>query len=387
MNETKATRYQRLRRRVRVAEGVSAAAALGLVAYPPVAGGLANAVHAALRGTTGSVEPVLALTVFVVVLVGLVDLATLPASLYAASRVDARYRDAAISTEHVMATHLQTLAVVLPSAWLAGAIVLSTRAMAPRWWWAIAGLLLALALVAALHLTPHVLARLAAVRPLDRPDLVRLLQGLARRAGVPIGRIVEWQVDAESRATAIVTGLGRSRQILLSSELVRDWRDEEISVVVAHEFGHIARGDLWRTVLLDAWVIWGALLVSHLTLMVWLGQETAGAGHLAALPTVAFVSLAVWTVATPLRHAQSRTHERQADRFALELTGNGDAFAAALRRLGSRHLAEERPSALTRWFYYRHPSLLERLEAANAYTARGLRTTRPGATAGPPAGR
>ena len=47
--------------------------------------------------------------------------------------------------------------------------------------------------------------------------------------------------------------------------------------------------------------------------------------------------------------------ERAADRFAIELTGNAPAFAAAIERLGAQNLAEERPSRLARWLFYTHP--------------------------------
>ena len=93
----------------------------------------------------------------------------------------------------------------------------------------------------------------------------------------------------------------------------------------------------------------------------------AGPADLAALPLIALAAGVVWLALTPVRHAQSRRHERAADRFALTLTGADDAFGAAIRRLGSHHLAEERPSLLTRWLYHRHPSVEERLAAAVAF--------------------
>ena len=85
---------------------------------------------------------------------------------------------------------------------------------------------------------------------------------------------------------------------------------------------------------------------------------------LLSLPLIALVSGVVWTMATPARHALSRWQERRADQFALALTGQHEAFAAAVRRLGAQHLAEERPSRLTRWFFHRHPSVDERLAMA-----------------------
>ena len=95
-------------------------------------------------------------------------------------------------------------------------------------------------------------------------------------------------------------------------------------------------------------------------------------GSLAVLPFITLVAGAVWLAATPLRHAQSRRQERAADEFALRLTGGSEAFGSALRRLSARHLVEERPARAVRWLYHRHPTVAERLAAAERYDRRGV---------------
>jgi Zn-dependent protease with chaperone function len=100
---------------------------------------------------------------------------------------------------------------------------------------------------------------------------------------------------------------------------------------------------------------------------------TAAAGsasELAALPLIALIAGGIWLLSAPLRHALSRWQERRADRFALGLTGQADAFQAAIRRLAARHLAEENPSLLTRWWFHRHPPAAERLRLAEGLARR-----------------
>jgi STE24 endopeptidase len=92
--------------------------------------------------------------------------------------------------------------------------------------------------------------------------------------------------------------------------------------------------------------------------------------HLDALPLVALAAGGIWLASAPVRHALSRWQERRADAFALQLTGQPDAFQQAIRRLAARHLAEERPSRITRWLYHRHPSAAERLRLAERFRAR-----------------
>jgi STE24 endopeptidase len=69
---------------------------------------------------------------------------------------------------------------------------------------------------------------------------------------------------------------------------------------------------------------------------------------------------------TPLVNALSRLNERRADRFALQLTGQPEAFMSAMRRLGTQNLAEQRPSRLTLWLFHTHPPIEERIEAAKS---------------------
>jgi STE24 endopeptidase len=65
----------------------------------------------------------------------------------------------------------------------------------------------------------------------------------------------------------------------------------------------------------------------------------------------------------------SRTFERSADRFALDLTRNPSAFISAMRRLGAQNLAEERPSRVVQWLFYSHPPMHDRIAAAESFKA------------------
>jgi STE24 endopeptidase len=362
MNESRATRYQRRQRRARAAGLVSGGVMLGLVALTPAGPLLARWVEAFGIALPPLWQSGASLVLFVIALVLIWELAVLPAVLYLCLAVDSRYGRRRPSVDEVLAAQAQATLVALPAALVAGGAVQLAVWMAGAWWWPVAGLLLAAALVAALHGAPIVLVRFGGARPVSRVRLARRLYALAREARVPIAGVDELP-RGDGRLTALVTGAGRSRRIFIAAEVVRDWSDDEIVVVAAHELAHHAHHDLWRTLALDA---------SLLSLALWLADAALGApaaaqvapGDLAALPFIALVAGAVWLVVTPLRHAHSRWQERRADEFALALTGGADAFSAAIRRLGVEQLAEERPSTVTQWFYHRHPTVTERLALA-----------------------
>lgn len=361
MNESKATRYQRLRRRSQAAALASSVAVLGLVALTPVGAWLAAVAVAAASHGPPVLQPSVALAVFVVTVVLLCEVASLPAVIYRALKLDPQYgrRPAGLRS------WAAGVGVGIPATLVAAAIVSLAGRFAGRGWWLAAGAMAAVALASAVGGGPAILARIAPVLPLRRPGLADRLAALTARVGLPVRAIVEWDVDASSGTIAMVAGFGRRRRVLLARDVAREWSDDEVAVVVAHELAHHLHHDLLRSLALDALVLCAGFRASDVVLGVvgpWTGA--GGAGSLAALPIVALVTGAVWLVATPLRRAQSRRQERLADLFALERTGQAEAFVSAVRRASARHLAEDEPSSLVKWLYHRHPSVSERLALA-----------------------
>ena len=352
MNESKATRYQRLRRRAQFVSVAAGAGLLVLVALTPASTWLAQWAAASSHAWPAFLQPAVTLTLFVGVLALAAELVALPASLYAATRGTRRFKRVEVSNQAVLAAQVRDALLGALIALAVAAVVRLSLWMSGGWWWAISSAALAGVTLLAARLLGAGLGASGATRPLARPELTARLAALAMRAvGRPVD-VREWAPDPAMGATALVTGLGRTGHVWLSQDLARDWADDEIAVVVAHELSHHAHHDLARKVALDA-ALWGLAL--------WAADRIVGPPGLAALPQAAVVAGVVWFVARPIRMAQSRAHERRADRFALALTGNAGAFARALRRLGEQHLAEERPSRLTRWFFHRHPTVEERL--------------------------
>ena len=95
----------------------------------------------------------------------------------------------------------------------------------------------------------------------------------------------------------------------------------------------------------------------------------AGKDDLAGLPLLVLAGGSVSLALLPLVNALSRAHERRADLYALEMTGNAQAFASAMRRLATQNLAEERPSRLVEVLFYSHPPVADRLAVARTWEA------------------
>jgi STE24 endopeptidase len=376
MNEDKAARYHRLRRRAVV---LAAAWRVFLLAFLVISG-----LGATLRdGAAAAVQPFPAFLQFPLTVLAWVtavllvhDLGALPMTFFAGFVLEKRYglsRQPAFSwlRDHVKAATVNLAFVGASAAWS-----YSWIAVAPQLWWLPAWAGMVAAGVATTWAAPVVLLPLFfRFAPLaDGPLRERLLE-LAAKARVPALGVFEWRTsDRSSRANAAFTGIGRTRRIILTDTLLGDYKPEEVEAVLAHEIAHHMHHDVWKGLAVDALAGLAALLAAGAALRAAAGP--AGLHGLADPAGLAIAGLAMTAVAwlaSPLQNAVSRSHERKADRAALDLTHNAGAFVSAMRRLGARNLAEASPSPLTRLFFHTHPSIDERLASARAWAREQVR--------------
>ena len=169
---------------------------------------------------------------------------------------------------------------------LAAVVVYGLMRVTPWWWLWGAAVFLAgyalLALVVPIWLVP-LFYRLT---PLPDGELKTRLLALAGRVGVPVTGI--WVVDQSRKsrtANAAVTGLGRTRRILLFDTLLNELTPDEVEAVVAHELAHQLHGDIHRGLLVQGALTLVAFWIADLALrwgMGWLGL--AGPSDIAGLP-------------------------------------------------------------------------------------------------------
>jgi len=240
----------------------------------------------------------------------------------------------------------------------------------PEHWWLVAGLVFALLIVGLTNLAPVLLLPLFySVKPLARDTLSTRLLRLAERAGARVLGAYEWGLGEKTKkANAALTGIGRTRRILVSDTMLAEYSDDEIEVVLAHELAHHVHGDIWKGIAFESALMLGGFFLASRVLRAFVAPlGLAAPDDVAGMPLLLLAAGAVSLVMVPFAHAMSRAFERRADRFALDLTRNPSAFISAMRRLGAQNLAEERPSRVVQWLFYSHPPLRERIAVAEAF--------------------
>lgn len=246
----------------------------------------------------------------------------------------------------------------------------------PRDWWAVLSAMAIPFSVVLAHLVPILILPLFnTYQPLRDQELANRLRRLAERSGITVADILEMDMSRQTNAAnAFVTGIGSSRRIVLADTLLDSLTHDEIETIVAHEIAHQANHDIWRFLLLGT-IIAAASSFATQRIFEVVNSRTSkltgvrGPGYVEGLPLLSLITSALGFVAMPIDNAYSRHRERIADRYALELSGNPEAFKSALTKTSEKNLAEEESSRVETILLHSHPSIVERRAACDRYAA------------------
>lgn len=233
-------------------------------------------------------------------------------------------------------------------------------------WWLFTWLsLLLLSLLLNLALPGLILPRLYKLEPLGDGDLKDRLLLLLKKAAREVKDIYVIKLSEKGTASnAALVGIGRTKKIVLGDNLLRSYSPEEIEVILAHELGHDANADSYRLLIFQALFF---LAVLYLTSLLWGAFGPVSLDSPESLPGLLILVSVIIVVLTPLFNFYSRRLEERADRYALELTDNPDAFIGMMARLTDQNLLPAGPSSLVETVFSDHPSYSSRVAVAEKY--------------------
>jgi heat shock protein HtpX len=157
------------------------------------------------------------------------------------------------------------------------------------------------------------------------PDLVRMVQELANRAGLPMPRV--YLMD-NPQPNAFATGRNpENSAVAVTTGLLERLSREEVAGVIAHELAHIRNRDtLIMTITATvagaiSWMTQFSLFSGH--------RNNSGPGMIMGLLLLVLAPVAAMIV----QFAISRTREYAADRLGAHISGQPLALAAALANI------------------------------------------------------
>jgi STE24 endopeptidase len=368
VNEDRSARYHKLGRRASVAATAWSAGLLVLLAATPASVWLRASLDRFLQPLLPpSVLPWILVLLYVAVVGAVHELGEWPIAFYREFLLEHRYGLSTESFRRWVGDQAKSAALGAGLSLAGFSLLYGAMRQWPLWWWLFSAAGFAAVVVLLTRLAPVVLMPLFfSFRPLAREELRQRLLALSRRAGVAVTDASEWKLsDRTKKANAALTGLGRTRRILVSDTLLTGYSDDEIEVILAHELGHQVHRDIWRGIAVQAAVVGAGFFAASRVMAALAGRlGWHGIADVAGLPVLLLTAGLLSLVLLPAVNAASRAMERAADRFAIELTGNAAAFATAMERLADQNLSEEHPSRFARWMFYTHPPVKERIESA-----------------------
>lgn len=329
-----------------------------------VAGGVVPAVTDVLA-TTG-LGPVGRGAAFVVGANLLVALLKLPFSAVGVFVVEERFG----FNEQSVGTWLRdtTLSLVLQSALFAplAAVAFWLLGAFPGTWWLLATGVLAVLLPALQLVVPRFVAPLFDdYEPLAEGALRTRLTELFDTLGADVDAIqVCHKGEKTTRMNAGFSGVGPSKRVVLWDTMLDGLDEDAIAGIVAHEVGHERLHHLHRRTVVT--LLQAVVLLFALDAMLGSAAFARGFGLAPGADAAVFVVgfVALWPAQVLLSAAsnwQARRQEFAADAFAVETTGDRDAYVEALVAMTDENMSNPFPHPVYATLALDHPPTPERI--------------------------
>jgi STE24 endopeptidase len=292
-----------------------------------------------------------------------IELVYAPVSLYFGYVLEHRYGMSTATplryaVDELKSVGLQVLAVA--------ALVLGLYGLARRvkHWWLVLGVPAALLMLVGSALDPYRSRLWFEQAPLEGGPLRERITALMAQADIAFADVVVEKTSVVSRRVqAYFAGQGPTRTIVLNDVMLREFTPEEVLAAVAHEAGHVNEPK-WPGRIASALALVGLLFAIDRLLRLAAARQWFGATRFADIRTLPLLWLLFFLIVQltgPVSAAFSREREREADRFALRLTGDTAAFRRMLMKAARVNKMDPEPP---RWIILKgasHPPIGERI--------------------------
>ena len=245
----------------------------------------------------------------------------------------------------------------------------------PETWWIAATLVYVMLSVFLSALWPvFIMPLFHSFEPLEEGRLTEAVHRFAEQAGIAVLGVYRWGLEEKTEtANAALTGLGKTRRIILSDTIIDKYSEAEIIAVLAHEVGHFKHKDLWRLMTVGTLLAAAGFFAAHHVLLALVGHfGFASIADIGAFPIFIFALVVFSVIAMPLSNTYSRRREYAADAYAVQSTGDAEALSNALLKLADQNLSDREPHPWIEALLHSHPSINRRVTRARELASRAV---------------
>jgi STE24 endopeptidase len=292
-----------------------------------------------------------------------------PLSLYSDHYLEHHYELSHQSLNSWLQDHMKSLVIelLLTTAFLS--VIYALLHATPQYWWLWAtGVYVLISIVLSAVYPVLIMPLFHQFEPLPESDLTKAVRAFATESGLKVLGVFSWGLEEKTAtANAALTGLGRTRRIILGDTMLKGYSQDEIIAVLAHEVGHYKHSDMTRLMIIGTALASAGFFAAHLMLQALAVRfGFASIADIGGFPLF-IVSLFVFSLVTmPLSNAYSRKREYAADAYAVKATGSAEPLVSALEKLAEQNLADKEPAPWIEALLHSHPSIHRRIAAARA---------------------
>lgn len=322
----------------------------------------------ALAGLVVGRSVILTFLIYVTAFLSALALLTLPLDYYGGYVHEHHWQFSNQTRKSWLWDKAKSFVVSLVLGYLLVGLLLGVMAFFQQAWWLVAGLGMALVSTIFATLMPVlILPIFNKYAPIQDQNLTQALKNILARGGLKSGGFFKEDMSRQTKKeNAFLAGLGKTRRVVLSDNLMDHMAVREVVSVMAHEVGHYKHKHIWKSIIVGTGQQLVVFFVLNLLMKTvfprFLSSTRWNLGH---LPIFAVLGGTLSIVLFgPLSLALSRSFERQADRYALANIEDRRDFMTALAGLADRNLSNAYPAWWMKILFYSHPPIGERLEMA-----------------------
>jgi STE24 endopeptidase len=303
---------------------------------------------------------------FVLLLSYATSVISIPFSLFVTFKIENKFGFNVMTPKLWLTDFLKSIALSTVLTGIVLSIGLWLIQSSPDFWWIwVWGFFLIFSLFM-MYISPYVIEPLFnKFTPIEEPDLEDRIKNLMQKADIRVSRVFKMDASKRSKHTnAYFSGIGKVKRIILYDTLLEKMNHDEILAVLAHEAGHWKNKHILKMIIVAEVVSFAGIYISFRILQAdFLADlfQIQKATFYAKLVLLSFIGGILSFPFTPLGSYVSRRFEKQADKYAYELTENRESMASALIKLSRDNLSNLHPHPLYAAFYYSHPPVIERI--------------------------
>lgn len=292
---------------------------------------------------------------------------TLPLDLYSGYILEQKFK---LSTENIIGWIKFQLKGILFSLLLGLPLLILFYYIVdsfPKFWWLIAATCFFVISLILSFLIPFIIPFFYKLEPLDMEELKSKIKKIIWKGGLKLEGVYRIKLGARTKkANAGLTGMGRTKRVLLSDTLLESkFSENEIASVTAHEVGHYVYKHIWKLIFIEVLISYSLFYIIYNVMDKVIELLSYGSiNNIVNFPVILLIFTILNLIVGPVNNFFNRHFEYQADSYATKVT-NKKSFISSLNNLAKVNLVDKNPSRIIELLFHSHPSIQHRIKRIN----------------------